>query len=124
MSPEAGDVNPTNVTDDEPRFSPEQILLFERHFDEGYDLYDEDYQRWLHAFHPQEISSSSQGKSIEEHFPDLDRLSPIPFANDDFDLLDGVDFLQPTYLSPPVPVVPTSSPPHHHLLCFLNPFRQ
>ena len=32
-------------------FSEEQILLYQRRYEEGYDLPDRDYQRWLEMYH-------------------------------------------------------------------------
>ena len=33
-------------------FSEEQILLYQRRYEEGHDLPDRDYQRWLEMYHP------------------------------------------------------------------------
>ena len=41
----------TNASDT-PLFSAEEEWLFRRHFDEGYDLHDEEYNFWLHINHP------------------------------------------------------------------------
>lgn len=55
-----------------PTFSPEKEELYQRRFEEGYDLFDEDYERWLRSSQP----------GVLESFHDLDPESPVRSFND------------------------------------------
>ena len=75
-TPDSGDsscTDPVSGKDDSSNFSEEQTRLFTTRLDEGYDLYDEDYQRWLQKFHP------DHAHSIEDFFPDAQAETPINF---------------------------------------------
>ena len=51
---------------------PEKEELFERRFDEGYDIYDAEYVSWLHIHHPDADTSS-----FIDFFPDTPALTPV-----------------------------------------------
>lgn len=59
-----------DCSSDNPTFSPEKEELYQRRFEEGYDLFDEDYERWLHNSHPEVL------ESIVDHFQDIDPITP------------------------------------------------
>ncbi len=40
-----------------PQFSSEKVALFEKRYEEGYDLYDEEYEAWLQHFHSNGLQS-------------------------------------------------------------------
>ena len=39
--------------DTQSSISPEKAALFQRRFEEGYDLPDDEYVKWLHETHPE-----------------------------------------------------------------------
>ena len=76
----------SNQTDSGAQMSPEKSLLFQRRFEEGYDLPDEEYMEWLHENHPESKTeyfvNSNNGSersplSIADAFSDLPVASPL-----------------------------------------------
>ena len=68
-TPESGAVNDkendATVSSPPPTFTAEQIALFERRYEEGYNLYDPKYNEWLHFFHPEaEVSLADSFSSV------------------------------------------------------------
>ena len=48
-----------------PLFSPEQVALYERHYEEKYDMLDDPgYVAWLKIYHPNEKISPSPSSSV------------------------------------------------------------
>lgn len=45
-------------TDSSPIFTEEQTKLFEKRFEEGYDLQDEEYSAWVRIYHSEKVSPS------------------------------------------------------------------
>ena len=45
--------------DTQSSISPEKAALFQRRFEEGYDLPDDEYAKWLHETHPESIMSQT-----------------------------------------------------------------
>ena len=79
-----------NNTIPEPNFTVEQILLFKKRFENGYDLYvDPDYVAWLRLYHPSSLpeelssaegaTSSVKSSRLEEEMElsSLSQKSPI-----------------------------------------------
>ena len=42
-------------SDDRDEFSAETLARFQKRYDEGYDLYDDEYTRWLELNHPSDL---------------------------------------------------------------------
>ena len=40
-------------------FSPEEIVQYQVHFEEGHDVFDERYQQWMNMYHPDSITPDS-----------------------------------------------------------------
>ena len=60
-------------TDSSPIFTKEQMKLFEKRFEEGYDLQDEEYSVWVRIYHsekaspsPSVVSSGSMKSSLDD----------------------------------------------------------
>ena len=53
-------------------FTEQNVLLFQRRFEEDYDLYDPLYQKWLEQDHPEAATSynSENSQSILNLFPE------------------------------------------------------
>ena len=61
---------------DSSHFPPEKIELFCRRYDEGYDIPDMEYERWLKIAYPE------AGASIAGMFQDVAPLNPVGERND------------------------------------------
>ena len=56
----------------------EKIALFQRRYEEGYDLSDEDYIQWLHETHPDaDNTSGNDFVSLADCFPDVPIATPV-----------------------------------------------
>ena len=74
-----------------PVFSPEKIDLFNKRFEEGYDLFDDDYLCWLQAYHPDECSLpvsqqlcfDSPPSPISPAFGSTNYMTPSPHSSED-----------------------------------------
>ena len=53
-------------SDDRDEFSAETLARFQKRYDEGYDLYDEEYTRWLELNHPSDLPAD---RSLLESTP-------------------------------------------------------
>ena len=58
----------------------ERIALYERRYEEGYDLPDEEYSRWLRETHPEVDSTNNNVSSLAEYFSDLPVATPVEVA--------------------------------------------
>lgn len=67
-----------------PMFSIEKERLFCQRFEEGYNLYDEEYISWLRLHHPDAVNESS----FVNFFPDTEPLSPINSSLNDASPMD------------------------------------
>lgn len=56
-------------------FSTEQEELFDRRYQEGYDIYDEEYVSWLRINHPDALPNNQS--SILNFFPGVEDVAPI-----------------------------------------------
>ena len=74
---------------DNDQITTEKLILFNRRFEEGYDLPDEEYTKWLHEKHPERISecfvnsnsvSERRPLSISDTFSYLLVASPVTFV--------------------------------------------
>ena len=74
---------------DKGQITTEKLILFNQRFEEGYDLPDEEYTKWLHANHPESISecfvssnsvSERSPLSISDAFSYLPVASPVTFV--------------------------------------------
>lgn len=74
---EVDDTEASNVVSESTHssfaFSPEKEELYCRRFEEGYDLFDEEYERWLYINHPEAVLESS----VIDHFAEIDPIPPI-----------------------------------------------
>ena len=53
------DTTSATVSDDCLKFTAEELALFERRFQEGYDIVDDSkYSAWLQKFHPNQSSGN------------------------------------------------------------------
>jgi hypothetical protein len=61
------------------QFTPEQIALFQTRYEEGFDLEDSEYAKWLRTYHPEDggsvVSGSSHGVSTASN-PSLKTYDP------------------------------------------------
>ena len=80
-----------NKMDGGAQITSEKSLLFQRRFEEGYDLPDEEYMEWLHENHPESRTecfvSSNDGSersplSIADAFSDLPIASPLSMTSE------------------------------------------
>ena len=55
-----------------PHISDEQEELYRRRFEEGYDLEDAEYTRWLRRTHPELQSNALQDSSLADFFPEVE----------------------------------------------------
>ena len=61
-----------------PDFSDEEVALFERRYEEGYDVYlDEQYVAWLELFHPGVVPSNMVPPSLDSVVDAFGYLSPL-----------------------------------------------
>jgi len=60
----------------------QNILLFQRRFEEGYDLYDPLYQKWLELEHPEAARSHNLESSILNFFPEAPIVNPVEITDD------------------------------------------
>ena len=60
------------------QWSAEKIALFQRRFEEGYDLPNAEYLQWLHETHPPD----EENTSLLEHFSDVAIATPIAIATE------------------------------------------
>ena len=51
--------NPQHCNDGQSSISPEKAALFQRRFEEGYDLPDDEYVKWLHETHSESIMNQT-----------------------------------------------------------------
>ena len=58
----------------------ERVALYERRYEEGYDLPDEEYSRWLRETHPEVDSTINNVSSLAEYFSDLPVATPVEVA--------------------------------------------
>ena len=74
-------VSDSRVSDS--HFTSEQEELFRRRFDEGYDIEDAEYSRWLRIAHPELQSNSSltQNPSLAAFFPGVELQSALEVEN-------------------------------------------
>ena len=63
-------------------FTEQDILLFQRRCEEGYDLYDPLYQKWLELEHPETSTSHHVGSSILNLFPEAPIVNPVEIIDD------------------------------------------
>ena len=65
-------------------FTEQTILLFQRRFEEGYDLYDPLYQKWLEQEHPEVATfyNSESSHSILDLFPEAPIVNPVEIIDD------------------------------------------
>jgi hypothetical protein len=80
-------------------FPPEKEELFEHRFEEGYDLYDDEYTSWLRIHHPDALPNQA---SVSEFFPDAQTLGS--------DVLNGTHHLDSSVSSGYQPSDSGSSP--------------
>ena len=73
----------------ESEFSADKVELFQRRHEEGYDLYDPEYIRWLELHHPADVQHNhsnlvpkptSTSNSLIDSFRDVEPLSPLTFS--------------------------------------------
>ena len=57
-------------------------MLFQRRFEEGYDLYDPLYQKWLELEHPEVATSYNSESSILSLFPEAPIVNPVEIIDD------------------------------------------
>ena len=68
-------------------FSADKELLFQQRHEEGYDLYDPEYVRWLEVYHPDDVPHDryhlvpSMSNSIVESFATVIPLSPMTLSS-------------------------------------------
>lgn len=58
-------------------FTEQNILLFQQRFEEGYDLYDPLYQKWIEMEHSEVATSYNSESSILDLFPEAPIMNPI-----------------------------------------------
>ena len=63
-------------------FTEQDILLFQRRFEEGYDLYDPLYQKWLELEHPETSTSHHSGSLLLNLFPEAPVINPVEMIDD------------------------------------------
>ena len=51
--------DPQQCNNGQSSISPEKAALFQQRFEEGYDLPDDDYVKWLHETHPESIMNQT-----------------------------------------------------------------
>jgi len=78
----------TTLSQDDSRnkFSSEQEMLFQRRYEEGYNLFiDADYVRWLRLHHLEVTPTEQASVSLLDAFTDITPISPVPidFLEDD-----------------------------------------
>ena len=67
-STQEGAITILDITFEGDSFSPEEIHIFNRRYENGYDLmHDSRYNRWLQEFHPSDISLCNDTCSSEPH---------------------------------------------------------
>ena len=62
---------PVSTTPVSSDFTPDQVDLFRRRFEEGYDLPDHQYEMWVKIYHPEATSLSGQFENILPLYPIL-----------------------------------------------------
>ena len=68
----------TNEERSDKQWSAEKITLFQRRFEEGYDLPNVEYLQWLHETHPPD----EENTSLLEHFSDVAIATSIAIASE------------------------------------------
>ena len=67
-STQEGAITLPDITFEDDSFSPEEIHIFNRRYENGYDLtHDSRYNRWLQEFHPSDIPLCNDTCSSEPH---------------------------------------------------------
>ena len=85
--PEDGENSDEQEKSKSTTFSKEQEQLYQRRYEEGYDLMDPQYLRWLEIHHPESVPA------------DKDKLVPAPESTEDLNqqsLADVFSFVSPT----------------------------
>jgi len=71
------DETSARLVDSNSIFSVDQEQLFQKHFEEGYDLFpDPDYVRWLTLHHP-EFCDRAESQSLADQFSDVHLEEPV-----------------------------------------------
>ena len=72
--------NTASFTNQQPQFTTEEIAKFTRRLEEGYDLFDPVYLRWLEQYHPEQLESYTASHlspdTDDMQHPSLDMASP------------------------------------------------
>jgi len=58
----------------------ERVVLYKHRYEEGYDLPDEEYLRWLRETHPEVASTINNVSSLADYFSDLPVATPVEVA--------------------------------------------
>lgn len=85
-NPSTSHAVPETSWHDPASFTVEQEALYQTRFEEGYDLHDPDYTRWLQYYHPEiECPVGDHGEelsgSILDHFDHVSPAEPISSSN-------------------------------------------
>ena len=95
---------PSNALSNPITFPAEKEQLFKVRYEEGYDLYDEEYLQWLSIHHPDTIHTNPEVEDFDDHeLPSNARSSPITFPAEKEQLFkvpyeEGYDLYDEEYL--------------------------
>lgn len=80
------------ISEKEPdkQWPADKILLFQRRYEEGYDVPDEEYIQWLHETHPDVDNIVGNDISLADYFSDLPIASPVTLAEMPTEIIDEV----------------------------------
>ena len=70
-SQRSSNVNSDPIIHDEPNFSAEKISLFERRYEEGYNVADPEYEKWLEHYHPLDSHSGDYASRCSDNNQEL-----------------------------------------------------
>ena len=76
--PSSSNVNSDPIIHDELNFPAEKISLFERRYEEGYNVADPEYEKWLKHYHP----SDSHSGDCASLYPDKNQKFPSALIKD------------------------------------------
>ena len=76
-SPDSQAPRSQSSTDASSIFTEEQMKLFEKRFEVGYDLQDEEYSVWVRIYHPEKVSPSPSVVSSGSTKSNLDVVKEI-----------------------------------------------
>ena len=96
-------------------FTAEEIALFQTRFEEGYDLNDQRYRRWLRMYHPETKSPSSQGEDVNylsTSEPSLTDACPTTSTPVSCNLLSHSSFLSKVLADQAPPIKYPDKPPN------------